>query len=71
MRRNNVTRNDNTRHKKLRKLVASQRALSRVAKELGLSRTHVNYVARGIRSSKKVEDALLREIDRIDSESAA
>lgn len=39
---------------------------SRVARELGIDRSYVSRVANGLRRSKKVEAALLREIKRIE-----
>ena len=43
-------------------------ALSRVAKGLGLSKTHVCAVANGHRTSARVEEAILQEYVRIERE---
>ena len=86
MSRNKVTRNNSTRtsgnnaalddaarRREFELLLGYQGAISRVARQLNLSRTHVSYVARGQRRSARVEKALLLEIERIkrDSQRAA
>lgn len=63
---NTVTRMNSTGRRKLRKAISYQGIFSRVAKQLGLTRTHVYYVAIGERDSARVAEALLREINRID-----
>jgi hypothetical protein len=40
--------------------------LTRVARKLDLHRAHVSRVARGQRKSRRVMDALLQEIERIE-----
>lgn len=44
--------------------------LTRVAKRLGTSQSHVSRVARGHRTSRKVLAALLAEIERIERRAA-
>jgi hypothetical protein len=71
---NNLTRN-NTKPKGPRKaflrILKYRGVCSRVAKDLGISRAHVHYVMTGVRSSRRVEQALIQEISRIESENAA
>ncbi len=55
---------------RLRRAGAYRGLFSRVAKELGLERSHVRRVAFGERQSKKVEAALRAEIARIEKEAA-
>ena len=69
--RSTVTRMNHTRQAKFRKAFSYQGIFARVAKQLGLTRTHVYYVATGVRQSKRVEAALLAEINRIESSRAA
>lgn len=46
----------------------SRNILSRVAKQLGLSRSHLCLVANGHRRSRRVEAALVKEYARIERE---
>ena len=65
MKRTNVARKGST-ARRLRKAVLYQGLLSRVANELGRSRSHVFRVANGERRSRPIEQALIREMERID-----
>ncbi|HWR35999.1 MAG TPA: hypothetical protein VN622_09045 [Clostridia bacterium] len=71
MTRNAVSRNDSTLHSKFSRALKYQRIFARVAGRLGVSRSHVYQVATGTRRSKRVESALLREIERVENENAA
>jgi transcriptional regulator with XRE-family HTH domain len=57
---------------KLLKRAALFRGLySRVAKQLGVDPSYVSRVARGQRRNADVENALIREVQRLDSSDAA
>jgi len=55
----------------LQKALRYRGLLTRVANRLGLDRTHVGRVARGQRQSRRVLDALLAEVERIETKEAA
>ena len=54
----------------LRKAVRYSGLFSRVAREIGRDKSHVRRVAIGERRSRLIEDALIREIQRIENDAA-
>lgn len=54
----------------LRKAVAFKGLYSRVALIAGVTPTHVSHVARGIRQSSRVVEAIITEVRRIERETA-
>jgi transcriptional regulator with XRE-family HTH domain len=61
---------DNTKEPALARLSLYRGIYSRVARQLGIDPSYVSRVARGERRSTKVEEALLREIKRIEKASS-
>jgi hypothetical protein len=56
---------------KFGKALSYQGLLSRVARQSGVSRSHVYYIATGKRRSARVEAALLQEIHRVEAGAAS
>lgn len=52
------------RTKNLRAALKTRGLCARVARELGVSRSHLSLVARGVRSSRRIEAALERAINQ-------
>ena len=66
MTRQKVTLQRNTKRRFLRRARFYRGVYARVARKLELQLSHVRQVALGMRRSERVEDALLREIQRIE-----